>query len=176
MLYEIKAARRMTASVRIHSRSLLWPVTHEDRLPRRFWHRVISAALQTLALLALFIPVAGPLVDHHYAQRSPHHAHAYLGSFAGDHDHASLAEPHAHGDADALPLDPGDAGATVSLPASGDWSPQSTRAPALLFLALPAALFPLAAGRFQRLAPPTLLPNDESFLPPPEKPPRAPVL
>ena len=35
----------------------------------------------------LFPPFFGPLLDHHFAERRPDHAHVYLGPVVADHVH-----------------------------------------------------------------------------------------
>lgn len=47
------------------------------------------------AVSALFLLLLGPLLDHHYAERQPDHAHIYLGQFVPDHIHP-YETPHAH--------------------------------------------------------------------------------
>ena len=47
------------------------------------------------AVSLLFLLFLGPLLDHHYAERQPDHAHIYLGQFAPDHIHPFQA-PHTH--------------------------------------------------------------------------------
>ncbi len=50
-----------------------------------------------LALLALVLPIVGPLDDHHFAERSHAHQHVYLNGFPVNHEHAGIgnrAHPH----------------------------------------------------------------------------------
>jgi hypothetical protein len=45
------------------------------------------------------LPIYGPAVDHHFAERIPGHAHVYLGEVLPDHTHPYEAEhDHAHTD------------------------------------------------------------------------------
>ena len=44
--------------------------------------------LLAIALFALFLPIVGPLDDHHFAERSHTHGHIYLNSRAASHQHA----------------------------------------------------------------------------------------
>ena len=45
--------------------------------------------LLTLAVLAaLFLPLFGPLLDHHFTERQPVHAHIYLDGTAREHLHS----------------------------------------------------------------------------------------
>ena len=53
-----------------------------------------TAGVLTLALMA---PFFGPLFDHHFAERFPHHGHIYVSSAGPDHVHA-YAVPHHHDD------------------------------------------------------------------------------
>ena len=47
------------------------------------------------AVLALMLPMAGPLLDHHFAERHPGHTHVYLGEVAPGHLH-SYEALHSH--------------------------------------------------------------------------------
>ena len=65
--------------------------------------------LTVAALTALFLPLFGPLMDHHFAERQPGHAHIYLSNPAHNHlhsyetdDHHSIHSPNV-ADADAQP-------------------------------------------------------------------------
>lgn len=51
-----------------------------------------AAALVGLLLLPFF----GPLVDHHFAERRPDHAHIYLEAVAHDHVHPYEVSMHHH--------------------------------------------------------------------------------
>lgn len=44
----------------------------------------------------LLAPVVGPAVDHHYADRSPVHAHAFTGDATNEHVHENVLENHDH--------------------------------------------------------------------------------
>lgn len=46
-----------------------------------------------LAVLMVALPFVGPVVDHHFAERQPYHAH-FVADVGHDHDYASL---HLHG-------------------------------------------------------------------------------
>ncbi len=56
----------------------------------------VQATAGVLAL-ALMAPFFGPIVDHHFAERFPHHGHIYVSSAEPDHVHA-YAIPHHHHD------------------------------------------------------------------------------
>ena len=47
-------------------------------------HHLLTVA----ALAALFLPLLGPLMDHHFAERQPGHAHIYLDGAAHEHLHS----------------------------------------------------------------------------------------
>ena len=47
-------------------------------------HHLLTAA----ALTALFLPLLGPLMDHHFAERQPGHTHIYLDGPAHEHLHS----------------------------------------------------------------------------------------
>ena len=46
-----------------------------------------QVAIVFIALIALLIPVAGPVVDHHFFERFAFHSHVYLGDLDLDHGH-----------------------------------------------------------------------------------------
>ena len=61
---------------------------------------LVQSAVQATAgvlALALMAPFLGPVVDHHFAERFPHHGHIYVSSAEPDHVHA-YAIPHHHHD------------------------------------------------------------------------------
>ena len=43
--------------------------------------------MAALSLVVLFLPVLGPQLDHHFAERRPDHGHLFLGPAAPEHDH-----------------------------------------------------------------------------------------
>ena len=56
-------------------------------------------AMLALALFALALPIAGPLDDHHFAERSHTHQHIYPDGRPVGHEHAGAqALPHPHSD------------------------------------------------------------------------------
>ena len=59
--------------------------------------KLLSWLLTGVALGALLMPLFGPLLDHHFPERQPHHAHVYLGSVVPDHVHPYQAPDHDHG-------------------------------------------------------------------------------
>ena len=70
---------------------------------------VRELATQSLALLAvavLLVSALGPMLDHHFAERHPAHAHIYLGAVSLDHSHP-FEHSHIHYDAMYAPA-PGD--------------------------------------------------------------------
>ena len=48
-----------------------------------------------LAVLSLLTAILGPMMDHHFSDRQPGHAHIYPGGVAVDHEHDLTAE-HGH--------------------------------------------------------------------------------
>ena len=46
-------------------------------------HRIVVS----VAFLALALPSIGPLLDHHFAERQPDHAHVFRGERVVDHEH-----------------------------------------------------------------------------------------
>jgi len=74
-------------------------------LVRRAKHRLISTTtafglslVAVLMVAGLLTPVIGPAVDHHYADRSPAHAHVYVGEETNTHDHSLADHDHAAGE------------------------------------------------------------------------------
>ena len=56
------------------------------------------------AALAMLLPLAGPLLDHHFAERHPGHTHVYLGQKVPGHLHSYEAlHSHHHHDHGAQP-------------------------------------------------------------------------
>ena len=53
---------------------------------------LMAASLAGLLLLPFF----GPMLDHHFAERRPDHAHVYLGPVAADHVHPYEVSTHYH--------------------------------------------------------------------------------
>ena len=49
-------------------------------------------------VLGLMTPVFGPAVDHHYADRSPAHAHVFVGEDTNLHDHSLVNHDHSLGE------------------------------------------------------------------------------
>lgn len=76
-----------------------------------------------LAVVMVFLPALGPLVDHHFAERQPYHAH--LGANAGhEHDfrytHAHPSERTVDGDLALYSFDVSSAGPTIALPTDAE--------------------------------------------------------
>ncbi len=66
--------------------------------------------LMTMAILsALLVPLFGPLVDHHFAERQPGHVHLYLTGVPTQHLHFHEAH-HSHDSPPAGPSDVGSSG------------------------------------------------------------------
>ena len=49
-------------------------------------------------VLGLLTPVLGPAMDHHYADRSPAHAHVFVGEDTNLHDHSLDLHDHTSGE------------------------------------------------------------------------------
>ncbi|MCX8277052.1 MAG: hypothetical protein OTJ43_02120 [Dehalococcoidia bacterium] len=49
-------------------------------------------------VLGLLTPVLGPVIDHHYADRSPAHAHVFVGEDTNIHDHSLVNHDHSSGE------------------------------------------------------------------------------
>ena len=83
---------------------------------------LVQSAVQATAgmlALALMAPFFGPVLDHHFAERFPHHGHIYVASagpghvhpYAVPHHHHDDGHSHVHADAAAV------AGSEASMPA-----------------------------------------------------------
>ena len=147
---------------------MLSPVVRKDRVYLRSWLHATRLALRCMALLALLVPVVGPLVNLHYAQLQLFHGHIYVGTGYVPHDHYSFAQAHEHHAHGASPFKAG----VFSVPDNGDWFPQTSPMLGLLLLAVPVTLSARASGNFERVTPEPLLAFDELFLPLPDNPPR----
>ncbi len=91
------------------------------RAKHKLMRMAVSFALAIVPLLmvmGLLAPVVGPAIDHHYADRSPAHGHAFYGDATNDHTH-SLAP----GDYDHFSVVNGDGVSTVSTSASSAHGP-----------------------------------------------------
>ena len=59
-----------------------------------FREYVVHQMLTVAALTALFLPLFGPALDHHFAERQPDHGHVYLDG--PDHEHLHTYETYYH--------------------------------------------------------------------------------
>lgn len=59
--------------------------------------RMAARFLVIVSLALLMFSALGPVLDHHFAERIPHHAHAFVGSFHLEHEHPFEAV-HIHDD------------------------------------------------------------------------------
>lgn len=57
--------------------------------------KLLGCLLAVLVLLLLLFPGLGPVLDHHFAERQPDHAHIYFGPILFRHIHP-FEEPHGH--------------------------------------------------------------------------------
>ncbi len=57
--------------------------------------RMATQAVAGVLVLGLLLPFLGPVIDHHFAERFPHHGHIYVASPDTEHIHA-YALPHHH--------------------------------------------------------------------------------
>jgi hypothetical protein len=143
-----------------------------------------------LAALLLMLPMVGPLVDHHFAERLPYHDHLFLGEGA-NHSHTHLVgRPHTHrpagisqfgppnpfdpfGDFD-IPAAPGEAGDTLFFASNTGWTPPATCASVLSLLTSLAILLGLMASTWRLYVHPIFAYRVD--LPPPKDPPRRSLL
>jgi len=128
------------------------------------------------AALLLLLPGFGPVLDHHFAEREPHHQHIYFGSVLPKHIHP-YEVPHAHGQKTAVP-------------ASGNAAPDSSPPDGIVYLTSYDGIgetlsFPIVPMLHLALVFPDLENNQfvfnaasndhilsEAFIAPPKKPPR----
>lgn len=52
-----------------------------------------------LMVMGLLMPAFGPALDHHYADRSPAHAHVFVGDATNLHEHSLSSHDHSAGEA-----------------------------------------------------------------------------
>lgn len=80
----------------------------ERALADRLFRAALCWSMTAFAAAALFLPALGPLLDHHYAERQPNHAHVYLGPAAPDHVHPfEMYGHHVHHSHDHAPSSDG---------------------------------------------------------------------
>lgn len=71
----------------------IWPRSPRERKPAQGdgdERNPTSAALLLaviVSLYVLFLPTYGPLLDHHFVEKAPNHAHVYLGHGGPEHTH-----------------------------------------------------------------------------------------
>lgn len=72
-------------------------------MSRRTKHRLkrtiisfVFSLVPLVMLMGLVAPVLGPALDHHYADRSPAHAHIFVGDETNLHDHSLSLAKHDH--------------------------------------------------------------------------------
>jgi hypothetical protein len=73
------------------------PQGAKHKLKRTISSFVISFA-PLLMVIGLMAPVFGPAVDHHYVDRSPAHAHVFVGEDTNLHEHSLVNHDHAAGE------------------------------------------------------------------------------
>lgn len=49
-----------------------------------------------LMVMGLIVPFVGPVIDHHYVDRSPAHAHVFVGEETNAHEHSLASFDHGH--------------------------------------------------------------------------------
>jgi hypothetical protein len=64
----------------------------------RRYRTTVHTLFAAIAVLAALLPIAGPLLDHHYVERLASHNHIYLGEVNPDHTHP-YEVAHSHDDA-----------------------------------------------------------------------------
>ena len=70
-------------------------------------------ALPVLMVLGVLTPIVGPAIDHHYADRTPIHAHVLNGEVTNQHDHSLANHDHQEGfSGDVVSLATGTANST----------------------------------------------------------------
>ena len=124
-------------------------------------NRILASVwLVALALAIVALPSVGPMIDHHFAERQPYHAH-FRTDVAHAHDYANQ---HAHGDD---PAESGDDALFGFDALSGG--------PALALITDSRLMGRLAADSASLLAIPGIAETAlaSTSVPPPEKPPRA---
>ena len=134
---------------------------------------MLHAVLTVAALAALFLPLFGPLLDHHFAERQPAHAHIYLEGTDLEHLHSYETNNHyqLHARSNVYDDDRAPAGILFLSDTNGAGSGSSG---AMAYLQQKSQLVFDPEGEPDRFA----LSPDDSFItdatmPNPKKPPRA---
>jgi hypothetical protein len=70
-----------------------------------------------LMVMGLLMPALGPALDHHYADRTPAHAHVFVGEATNLHEHSMSSHDHSIGEST------GDGLSVVSTSASAAYAP-----------------------------------------------------
>ena len=120
----------------------------------------ISAFVALTAVVALLAPLAGPALDHHFAERQPDHLHLVA---IGEHSHAFESQYHLHRHSSSTPSDDGlpialyksDANVAATLAAS----PVHVDAESMRQFQ-PTSVFVLPASLFSAVRQNTPTPND----------------
>jgi|GEM_PF-2479098 hypothetical protein len=81
--------------------------------------RTLVAMAGWFAVFALLLPVAGPIIDHHYAERLPSHGHVYTDGPELSHEH-DLSNSHEHSGTTVLAVD--ESGPSVLPVPATSWS------------------------------------------------------
>ena len=76
----------------------------------------LMRAFAYLAVLSMLTAILGPMMDHHFSERQPGHAHIYPGGVAVDHEHDLTAE---HGHAESISVASSDTPQVVAAGGAG---------------------------------------------------------
>lgn len=122
--------------------------------------------LALLAVLGLFLPFLGPVVDHHFAERHPAHQHLYLGAAVPEHQHLYQAAHRHHHPINHQPGNHQPSNHRAGDYRAGDYRSGSPTAPAVAFLAPADGGVPVAADIVSAAAwPPLLFGGDDGARP-----------
>ena len=133
------------------------------RAKHKFERTIISFGMSLVPVamvLGLLTPVFGPAVDHHYADRSPFHAHVFVGENTNLHDHSPVNHDHSSGETT------GDGLSVISTSITGSHGPETLYVTAVESL-LPDVDFHLVSIKGGK----TIVPDNETIAPL-DKPPR----
>ena len=138
----------------------------------------VQATVGILAL-ALMAPFFGPIVDHHFAERFPHHGHIYVSSAEPDHVHAYSVPHHHHDDGHShVHADAAAGDAETPVPGIIFFVSNDGLTQAPMSLVVPPVTHDLAPPVPEDRGSPFPPPGDDApmtgvAVPPPDEPPRA---
>lgn len=63
-------------------------ISNSESVDTRIGHGLVVRFFLSVSLVLLLLSAFGPALDHHFAERIPHHAHSFMGTGDLAHEHA----------------------------------------------------------------------------------------